>query len=279
MATTILQGRDWGDDTHWTGNKPVTGDTALIREGLDQDIDQNPDQGGVDAALIRIHEQFTRPLFSSGAPLKIAATKFEHYGQGACYVAFSANGTDSFVTDDVEIACGGDNAQRVMTELDSESGDAGDVKRILLRRGTVKINTNLAWDNTDGQVIVGKIDSDNDVTLEIASGSDTLPRLSQGSGSVVSHRAITNAVVSGKSKLRQETATIATLDICAGAHVVYNHTALTTVRVFPGGVLDLLGNTVEKTVTTIWAFPGSTVLYDAALHTFTNNNDYRRFRP
>ncbi len=280
MALTTLQGSDWTDANHWTNGVPGDGDTAAIKAGLAEDIDGFTQGSAIDLALLRIPEGYQFSFGSSGSFAEIATAKLEHYGQGSCY--FAGYSPSDEVLSDVEIACANN---QVLTQLTSEAGNPSDFVRVLLRRGKVEILGALAW-TAAGVVIVGKIDQNDDVNLTIFAGADTLPRLDLDAGVCKSGRLITAAAVGGGSTLTQDTAVITTLDVHSGARVVMNHggdaataTIATTVRVHADATLDLMQNNKFKTITNTWFHPRSTVLYDASLHTFTNNQDHRRFRP
>ncbi len=280
MALTTLQGSDWTDDNHWTGIGPADGDSAYISAGLGEDIDGFT-ENNVDCALIRIPEGYRFSMGASGDFCEIAAAKLEHYGQGPLF--FSGLSLSDEDINDTEIACANSG---VLTQLTSEAGNPADFLRIFLRRGRVEILSALAFENSSGHVIVGKVDTDSDVDLTIAAGADTLPRLDQDSGVCRSDRTITAASVGGQATLIQGTAAIATLDVCAGATAILNHggdaataTIATTVRVHAGATLDLTQNNKLKTITTLFMFPGSTVIYDGGLHVFTTSYDWRNLRP
>jgi hypothetical protein len=275
MADSTLQGSLWGTTAHWTNGVPGDGDDAFIASGLGEDV-AGATQSGIDLALLRIPEGYAYSVGSSGSFLEIATAKLEHYGAGPLY--FSGLSPAAENVDDVEIACANNE---VLTQLTSDGSNPADYTRIVLRRGKVQILGALAWD-ASGLVVVGKIDNDSDVNLEIAAGADTLVRLDQDSGTVTSSRAITTATVSGRATLTQDTAAITTLDVMPGATAIMNyghtHTAATviatTVRVHAGATLDLMQNNLYKTITNTFFHPASTVIYDAGLHTFRTGDGY-----
>ncbi len=276
MAVNFLQGIDWGVAGNWSLIVPVTGDEVAIPETLGAAVTGTPDQGGVDLALFRIHAGYDKPIFTSASPIKISATLLEHFGSGNLFYTCDKNAGSGFKTDEVLIQCAN---SRVITELNSVSGDAGDYTTMTFNRGTVRILGDLTWD-ANGLIQVGCVENlASDVNLNIAAGSDVLAQLRQGGGTCVSSRAITTAYVAGT--LKQDVAAITTLHILPGGIAIYNWTTATTVIVYPGATLNLLGNTVEKTITDLWAMPKSTVLYDKSLFTGTNKragydfHDYR----
>ncbi|KKN02968.1 hypothetical protein LCGC14_1112320 [marine sediment metagenome] len=276
MAVDFLQGINWGTAGNWqSGSVPISNDEVAIPETLGSAVTGTPDQGGVDLDLLRIHTGFDKPIFTSGSPLKIAADLLEHFGSGNLFYTCDANSV-GLKTDEVLIQCAN---SRVITELNSVSGDAGDYTTMTFNRGTVRILGDLTWD-ANGLIQVGCVENlASDVNLNIAAGSDVLAQLRQGGGTCVSSRAITVAYVAGT--LKQDVAAITTLHILPGGITTYNWTTATTVIVYPGATLNLLGNTVEKTITDLWAMPKSTVLYDKSLFTGTNKragydfHDYR----
>lgn len=275
MATTLLQGTDWSVGANWSGGTvPDDGDNACIPESLDASVTGGLDQTGKDPDLIRVHELFAKSLGSNGSPLKIAADKIEHYGMGPVYISCAKDGTNARKIDDVLVQAANAN---VIVELDSVSGDAGDYDNIVLKRGTVRLGGGIQF-GASCALHVNRVDRPDDVNFNIASGADTLPTLYQSGGRGVSHGAITTAYVHS-GELTQDVAAIGTLHVGPQAIVHYNHTSLTTAIVYQGGTLDLLANSKAKTITTLIAHAGSTVLYDDSLHTFTTFHDYRRARP
>lgn len=275
MAVNFLQAQDWGVNASWSGDVPVTDGEVAIPETLAKAVTGSPDQGGVDLDLFRIHAGYDKPIFTSGSPIKIAADLLEHFGSGNLFYTCDANSA-GLKTDEVLIQCAN---SRVITELNSVSGDAGDFTRIIANRGIVRILGDLKWD-ANGLVQIGCVESlASDVTMTIAAGANALPILRQGGGTLTSSRAITVAYVAGT--LKQDVAAITTLHIMPGGNVSYEWTSATLVIVYPGATLNLLTNTVEKTITDLWAMPKSTVLYDKSLFTGTNKrtgydfHDYR----
>jgi len=274
MGTTILQGHDWSDAGDWSGIVPIANDDALISPSLAVAVDAGLDQTTLDLDSIRIHELYMHDVGASGTPLKIATDELEHYGSGGLYYEADAGGA-AIATDSVIIQC---QNSKVITELGSGVGaKAGDYGRILINRGTVRVLASAMF-GAACELIIGKVNSPNDATFSIGSGADTLLALHQNAGTGVTKNAITTAYVMGGT-LTHDVAAIATLFIGPGATVNYNHSAATTVVVFSGGTLNLLDNTLEKTITTLTAMPGSTVLYDDFLHTLTTFYDYRRAMP
>lgn len=276
MAFNFLQNVDWGNAAHWSLIVPITGDEVAIPETLGAAVTGTPDQTGVDLAKFRIHAGYEEDIFTSGSPIKIAATLLEHFGAGNLYYACAADTASAFKTDEVLIQAANNE---VVTELDSVSADPGDFNLVTANRGIVRIKTNFAWD-ASGAVQIGHVDDvANDVKMEIAQGSDVLPNLHQCGGTLVCNRAITTATCAGR--MTQDIAAVGVLFIGPGGHVTYNHTSGTSIVVCTGGTLNLLGNSVEKSFTDIFAMPNSIVIYDKNLLTVTNKRagfDFRDFR-
>jgi len=265
MGTTILQGHDWSDAGDWSAAVPVANDDALVSGALGTAINAGLNQAAIDLDSIRVHELCKYDIGASGTPLQIATGNLEHYGRAGLYYECGAG----LKTDMVRIQCA---TPGVITELGS--GAAADYDYILLNRGTVRMLASIDF-GAACPVIIGKVDSPNDVTFSIGSGADTLPTLHMNCGTGVTKGAITTAYVMGGT-LTHDVALCTTLYVGPGAVVNYNHSAATTVVVYSGGTLNLLGNTIEKTITTLTSMPGSIVLRDDFLHTVTNDYDYRR---
>ncbi len=275
-GNTILLGSDWGNDAHWGGEtavKPVDDDQAWISPTLNADVTGTLDQGGVDLDLLHIPPQYIHNLGASGTPLKISGQRFEHFGGGGLYLSADANAAAQDIIE-TRIQC---THSRVITELTSTADDKGDYHKVFLYRGTVRLLSDIAFDDA-AMVEVGYVNSPaGDVTLTIASGAETLPTLYQYGGMVYSNRLITTANAMA-GMLVQDVAAITNLHVFPGATVKYNTSATCTIAfVRPGGTLILNDTLAQKTFTDLWVAPGGRVVYPPEhLLTVTNGiHDWR----
>jgi len=276
MADKILSGQDWSVAGNWSpSGVPVDNDKAVISHTLQSDVNAGLDQSGIDLDLLELPAAYSRSLGSTGNTLRLAADIIKHFGSGPMYFEASAGGVAD-ITDEILLQCANPG---VVVELGSEPGDAGNVSVIVANRVSLLIKANILFENTLGQLIVGYVNNpSSDVRIKITSGADTLPVLDQGGGLVESEGAITAARVANGT-LIQDVQPITTLDIFEGGNVIYNHSVLTTVRIHPGGVLDLMQNAKYKTITTAIVYRGGTLKYDSrasSLHTITTLTDYNR---
>lgn len=271
MADTRLTGPDWGTAGDWTNSVPSTGDGAVIGDGAGDKT--TGDQGGVSLNSLVLPRGYTGEFGTSAAPLKIACDSgsnpvIKHFGGGGFYIEADLNAGSAFGIDEIRIQAAN---RAVIAEIGSNAADAGEVTKVILTRGhtTIKANINFA---AAAVIQVGfETDPANDATLIIVAGADALATLHQGAGKVFSDGAITNARISGRAEMTQDTALLTTCEIHAGAKLILQHTAATTITVFSGGTLDLMQNDRLKTITTLWRFPGSIVHMDDTLHTITND--------
>lgn len=271
MANKHATGNDWGNINHWDPvNVPITDDDVFIPDTLGSSITGTMDQGGVDLDSLYTHGKFLYDVGASGAPLILAADLITLKSPGNFFFECSKH-AGALKTDLVRIMCANRDA---IVELGSETGDAGDFDNIIAMRGNILLKANILF----GAAAVLKVHYiDNvlgDVRLRIASGADTLPGLEQRGGLVVSDRAMTLAHVHA-GELIQGTQPITTCHIYGG-RVVWNDETIggdgVAITVWPGAVLDLMQNTVYKTISTVNRYPGSIVHTDSSLHAFTAEN-------
>lgn len=277
MAIIYLTSSNW-NDAGWGGTKPIDGDDCAIPESLKANVTGGNDQTGIDVDLLYIHPGYSKSLFTTGAPLKIAGTRIEHWGSGPFFFSCAKDsGVGNHKTDNILICS---VRADVVTELNSVSGDAGDIDGIQVLRGNVLCRGDLKFGATC-ILRVGFVDNRvNDSRVTISAGSVTLPTLTQDGGNVNSNRAITAATVR-RGKLVQDVAAIVTLNIGEGGVVDYRHTSATTIVVESGGFLDLMSLSNEKTITNLTLEPGSRINWKPVgsspfgLHTATNLFDHR----
>lgn len=273
MAFKTLNGADWSTAADWdTASKPVDDDVAIIPGTNGNNIIMAGDEGGVDLDALDVHRLFANLVGTSASPIAIAADLIKVYGStGFFFECDHDDAADHFVDE-----CVIQPDRGTPVELGSRAQGGGfDAfwKQIMLNRGQVTLKSNILYD-TDGIVEVGYVNRrDSDVMAVIASGGPTLPNLRINGGRVENNSVATDTWLAGGT-LVQDLAAATSLYIYSGGVCEYNHTSSTLVVVYAGGTLDLLKNADAKTITTLWTFPGSTLIYDPTLHTFTTHKDF-----
>ena len=232
-----------------------TGDSILVPELNVSNITAGLDQAGDDYAELIIVAGYMKALGASGSPLKCTADLLRYYGGGSFYLeADDDNGAGGEAMDDVFIEAMKSDVKVGFTQAAAVHADC-DWHRIRLARGAIDIGASLTW-AAAGRVDIGYVnDVRGDCRVKINNGN-TLPVLNMGGGTVVCETTVTRGTVSG-GRLTVDVAPVTTLEINAGGHVNYNHSAGTLIIVNSGGSLDLTQKNEKKTITDIWLMPGS----------------------
>lgn len=206
----------------------------------------------VDLDLLYVGPQFTQDIGTSGAPLDISADKVIHQGSGCLYYKDGGGTTDWLIVDSPN-----------MTLAAKLTGTT--ISHIHVVSGAVKCDASL------GAVALARIDQNAHVTWE--AGAGTITALWMDGGVMTNSAVVTTGIVTG-GVLTKETEEIVTLWLGNGT-VVYNAPTttgtITTAYVGARGKLNLLGNALAKTITTLYTQPGATLLYRSDLHTFTTS--------
>jgi len=117
---------------------------------------------------------------------------------------------------------------------------------------------------------------DSDVSLNIASGADTIPTFTMGGGLVTASNAITTGIQKGGT-LYKDSAPITTFYLMGGTcHWTDNTVSgdAVTIYVYPGATLDMRNTSQEIVVTNVWEYAGANILRYDSLHTFTNHYNF-----
>lgn len=256
MAWDFAKDRDWDANASWnSGTAPVNGDDAAIPGTLNLPMDQGLDQSLVDLNTLWVQSGYVHPIGGTGNTLRIQANLVRYQGSGGLYLDAPASGALAGIERIIiEAANSG-----VPIELGAEASDAGDMPDVVINRGSVKF-LGTALFGASGVVTIGHMENRlSDANVEFVSNTDTLPSLNIQGGTVKSAVAMTTCEIS-HATMMHEAKTIVNLDIRDGGDVTYNHTALTTVRVFSGGVLDLSKFfALDMTVTTLEIHTGGIV--------------------
>lgn len=259
MAIDTLSGSNYGTAGDWVSNSvPVDADNVALTETLPgQGVTAGLDQGSVQLKSFQVRPSCKGPLGSSSDPFKGSALIIKVEGQKGFFYECSLDAAAGTVPD-CRIKT---TDSSVIVQLGSEGGDLGTWDKIRIARGKLTIAANLVFGGS-ALLDVGFVDTPaGDVTVAIPTNSGTLPELRQTGGVVTSRIATTLANILGGT-LWVYDKLVATLNVHSGAKVIYNHTALTTVTVYPGAVLDLANAFRELTITNLFHWPGSIIIGD-----------------
>jgi len=272
----IFQGidGDWENTSNWGATTPVDGDTVIIPNGVTASITTNVDQSGIDLALLQVDQGYPGNIGASGTPLKIAATKVVHRGSGTLYF-FSGMNTAT-------VASNLETTDWVL--VDSDGGahiDGISITRITAIKGTITLAGSLGVTVHTNQTAALPADveiahrsnrsSDVQMTKNCASLASTGTMRIMG-GYTETTGAVPVMQISGGIVKHANGSAITTLTM-TGGYLQYNSTStLVTAHVFAGAVLDLSGNSLQKTITTLNVYSGGTVIMDTNLVTVTNKN-------
>jgi len=265
---------DWNTAANWEGAAvPVTGDIVIFRGSVAPPT-TNLDQGAVDLAALIIARDFTGALGASGTELMIAASLVHYRGSGDFYYQHASH-VNTLFTDLIIIdgAIAANSASAPAIEISSEESDNDKISHIMVNRGAVTI---AASNGNMPRLTVGYITNPlSDASVTYASAATTLAKLVQTGGRVKCTVAVTEANVSGGTLVQEVTYGITTL-VMTGGICQYKDDATITLADLHGGVLDLLQSPDTMTITTTILQGNSDLIYDTALHTFTNFYDLRR---
>jgi hypothetical protein len=271
MTGGQMTGADW----IFAGGTPVVNDLAIVpgTAGFDA-VDTAGLAEGIDLNLLMTHPLFSGRFGSQGTPIRGCAD-FVHILNSAGFY-FEVDGLGATLTCDlIVVDCKG-NAQAPV-ELGSNPGDLGKIDQVQIVRGDVLIKGNTVWATTAKVQVGSTTRRNNDAKLKIDSGIAALPDLKVSSGKVECLSIVTDLTMCA-GELKQDTAKIVRADIQGGT-LTYNHVSVggdvLSIVVHAGGVLDLMGNSVEKTIDQVIAHPGSNVLWNPAIHAITDFKDHR----
>jgi len=274
MSGGVLNATDWSTAENWSsGAIPVSTDDTVVPNTLAANVTMSGDESAVALDLLHVHRGFTNTFGTSASPLQFSSEFTKVFGSSGFYM----EGTD-VTSEEIRLQMPANN-----TPVELGNADAGDFTRIICNRGLVTLKANILF-SAAGMVEVGWMtDRNGDVRVVLAAGADTLPNLRMNGGRMTSDAIITLAHLCAGT-LTQDTAAITTVYVYDGARLELNGsgTVATTVVVYGGGTLDLLQTALQKTVTTLYLFPGAKVIWDTndvgatpGLHTISNLFDLR----
>lgn len=259
----------WGTAGNWSsGAVPDGDDVVIIPASLTSDTtDAGGDADGIDHDLLYLHRGYTGSFGSTGSPILTAADVVKFYSGGPVF--FDCHNNSAAVkTDFLTIAM----AQAgLVCEIGGAAGAAGDIDFIRCLRGLITLKGSIEF-GAAGWVQIGHVrNRASDARVTIEATADTLPLLQIFGGVCTSLNTLTTVYVAGGTLIK-DTAQLTTCFIGPGGVVNYNQESLDTTpqfHILSGGTLDLLTNSVPKTLGNVYAYPGSTLLYDPDLHTIT----------
>lgn len=254
---SVLDG-NWDTGGNWSqGTKPDSTDTIIHPSTSGNAVTTGVSgEAAVDVPLWLIERGFTPNIATVGDPATIAAQRMEHRGSGSVYWTPGTNGSDDCLVD-------AENKNLALHII------AGTTTRLTAKKGRTLIT---------GAATVSRIDCsfrDNpleDATVD-AQGSVTLPLVYQNGGKFLSLTAITAYHQRGGRFTSLGTIAVATFVLHLGEaffNAANGATPICTEANLFGGVLDLTQSPGSKLITTLIMLPGSKLIYNSKIHTFTN---------
>lgn len=268
MATRTWNGStsgDWSLAANWSAaTVPIAADNVIIPAGTPAITSFSvAGSQNITLAKMTVEKGYLNDIGGSGNPLTVTfSSRLVHRGSGTLWFKDGSSSATAL------IVINSDNTTNA-AQLDCDS-TGGSTTKILVRKGKVTI---AGTSNTYGEIEVTYRDSPStDSVLDISSGSVTVTLLKQNAGTITSAATVTTAILSG-GKLTQTGSTVITTAYIVGGYLLANNNGATTVTTcnLMQGTLDLKGNSLEKTITTLQRAPGSTLMWDAQLHTISNS--------
>lgn len=273
MADKFYSGSSgWNTNGNWSPvNIPVSNDRVFFRDTNTNNCTAGMNQGGIDLDLIDTDKNYSGVIGANGSPLLIACDLIDLKGSGSFFVEADANSAGLKI-DEIRIQPVNINAT---IEIGSNPLDAGDIDKIIALSGNITTSGTTVF-GASAIVEVGYKNSvSSDVTFTLGS-SNTLPTLDVWGGSVTSSGVITNARVHNADFIKTDTHCV-NLDLY-NSNCKWNDASESangiTIRVMAGSTLTLK-NSLPMTISTIWLYPGSDIIYDDTIHTITTLNDLR----
>ncbi len=264
MAVITVPNADWNENT------PVEDDDVVVLATNVVDIVTNVDQKGIDYDSVVLDKGWMKTLATSGSPARWNAK-----------ILRILHGGDAYITSDDNNSAGGEamndtyietmepgNKVFLTSSVNAQHADSV-WNRIGIARADVTMEAAMEF-GAAATVSTSYVNNPaGDVTLRLTAetgNGNALPNLVVGGGRVFCTKTVTFCSITN-AHMTVDTNPVTTLVIGAGATVVYQHTAGTTIHVKAGGTLDLRERRGEQTITRIQADKGSTVLgYDDKLH-------------
>lgn len=242
---------------NWSLIVPVNTNEVRIPGTSGQEIQTGLNQTAVDLASFIVEPPYAQAIGGPGNPLITSAGLVKFFGSGDFYYQ-DGNGTT-----DVMLINSGSMANTIQL-----GGDT--ITDCTLLRGTITFPATLTTMTT---LRIGHVTNrESDVNLTIVAGGTALTTVYQAGGIVANGVAATTWDMAAGTTTHSGSVSITTL-IQRGGYMHYTSTGtITTAWVYGGATLDLTGG--RKTVTTLYRFPGSTVIMDNDLVSVGTDNDW-----
>ena len=265
--TNIWQDVDgnWTNTANWSrGSAPAATEHVYILDGT-QDIETNVDQNTTDLSSLRIGSQFTGDIGKSGGPLKIGAAEVLVAGGGEVWLQ-GKTGVDLPLVN-VDKAQWTDNSVVL----------AGFIGEVNVYRGRVEIAAGVDTDATLRFRALWKTRRDSDAYLVIGTPTAVITSVTLLGGRVTGSLGITTVNLHG-GHFSQTAGNLATLYIYDGLCSWTSSGTIKDAWAF-GGVFDARKNKDKSgppTITTLRQFPGAVVdlRTEADNITVTNTETY-----
>ncbi len=280
MAQRILQGADWSVAGNWiqtpggSSGVPIDNDEAILKAAA-LIVNAGLDQGAIDLDALILPRGSSGELGQDGAPLLIAFDLLKHFGAGELHLSVDLDGASAHIADLIRLQC---EHPGVLCDIGSNPADAGSIEHIIATRCNATIRGDSKFTATTKIWVGSESGSANDVRMKIAAagtGTGNVVDYKQSSGVVTCNRTIVDGVVWGGILTIDVKAVTGTLVILGGV-VNYDFenqaSDSTDIEVWPGATLNLCRNHFAKGFSTLWEHPGSIIIEDPGLHTFTTRH-------
>lgn len=255
--------QDYASGPNWSGAAApgAVNDEAFFPSGNAVSCTVSMNQTGDLLDLLYTDVGYSGSLGGVGNPLIISATKAWFRGSGAVY----------FRSDATTALCIVDMASP-STVVDI-SGVGTTITTLIILRGTVTISSTVIVTN----LFVGyHSNQQSDVNLTIGSSVGTIAKYKQNGGYVDSSNTTTTVGLIDEGTCKKTLGTFTTLDM-RGGFCRYDSTTTQATLNGLGGVFDLTQSPGQKTITTLYRYPGFTLrrVTDANVHIVATDIDLR----
>lgn len=254
---------DWLDANWSSGTKPADDGEAMVPKTVLASIN-GTDQKGIQVDRLRFADEYAGNIGASGDPLIIDALEVWHEGSGTLYLKSDDNVSTEF-TAFVYI-----NSPNMgfAAHLDGK-----EMTRIAVRSGAVTLASSLGATTLPARVeVMGPTSGTRmaKVTISCALLAST-GRLVVSGGQCMGLEAVPILEQTGGIYWHENGGGVITNAYIWGGLCYYNTTGtMVEANIGGGGTLDLAGNRLAKTITTVNLFPGGTLIKDDSLTTITN---------
>lgn len=239
---------------NWGGTLPVVGDSAVFPKGNEHGVATNLDAFEFKLKELITRRGYTGNIGSNGNPIITSASRVTLLGSGDVYYEDKATTDTDFIVVDLASP---EHTVRI-------SGDKS--VDVLVLRGHVEI------DGVVNNLRVGYHSNptgDANVTVESVA---TITKIIQSGGMVDCSAAVARWAMSG-GMAKQQVAAVTELDLLGG-RMIYNHSALTSVDIHKGGILDTSQLTKQLTIGTAFIHDKRGLIYPVGSDLVVITNKY-----